>query len=302
MTESSDTTELVGFAPVDLYQKREKIITRHVSGKYQKLRFFTGWPMLLAYFGTPWLEWGDRQAVLLDLPARQFHIFFLNIWPQDLWLLGWLLMIAAFALFTVTNIVGRLWCGYTCPQTVWTAIYMWIEQKTEGTRHQRVRLDAEPWSISKLKKRTLKHSMWLGFAFLTAFSFVGYFTPIRELTIDFITLNVAAIDSWTMFWLAFFTAATYINAGWMREQICIYMCPYARFQSAMIDRDTLIVSYDPDRGEPRSSRKRGATAGEGAGDCIDCQLCVQVCPTGIDIRGWIAIPMYRLRCLYRCMQ
>ncbi len=276
--------EVEGFAPVDLYQRREKIITRHVGGRFQKLRFYTGWPLLLGYFLTPWLTWDGRQAVLFDLPARQFNIFMFNFWPQDLWLLGWLLMVAALALFTVTNVVGRLWCGYTCPQTVWTAIFMWIEQRTEGSRHQRIRLDAAPLSLEKLRKRGLKHILWLGWAFFTGLTFVGYFTPIRELTWGYLTFDFAFLGGWALFWTVFFTLATYVNAGWLREQVCIYMCPYARFQSAMIDRDTLIVSYNAERGEPRGSRKRRAQTGSDQGDCIDCQLCVQVCPTGIDIR------------------
>ena len=282
-----DTVRLEGFASQDLYAKREKIITRHVDGAYQKLRYYSGWPLLAGYFVTPWLQWGERQAVLFDLPARQFHIFGLTVWPQDLWLLGWMLMIAAFGLFTVTTMVGRLWCGYTCPQTVWTAIFMWVEQLTEGSRNQRMRLDAAPWSWNKLRRRGLKHLMWMGWAAFTGLTFVGYFTPIRELTAGaFAGFDVAALSGWALFWVAFFTLATYVNAGWMREQVCLYMCPYARFQSSMIDRDTLIVSYDAARGDPRGSRKRSADAAERAtlGDCIDCQLCVQVCPTGIDIR------------------
>ena len=281
---SGTQLEIEGFTPVDLYQKREKIITRHVGGRFQRLRFYTGWPLLVGYLATPWLMWGERQAVLFDLPARQFHILGLSFWPQDLWLLGWLLMISAFALFTVTNVVGRLWCGYTCPQTVWTAIFMWIEQKTEGTRNQRIRLDRMPMNFEKLRKRGTKHALWLGWAAITGVTFVGYFTPIRELTWQIATFEIATLNGWIIFWSLFFTAATYINAGWMREQVCLYMCPYARFQSAMIDRDTLIVSYDPARGEPRGSRKRGQDAPDQQGDCIDCQMCVQVCPTGIDIR------------------
>lgn len=276
----AEPIKLEGFGPKDLYQKREKIITRFVGGVYQRLRFFTGWPLLVGYFALPWLNWGERQAVLFDLPARQFHIFGLTMWPQDFWLLGWILMIAAFGLFAATTIVGRVWCGYTCPQTVWTAIFMWIEQFAEGQRHQRIRLDQAPMSFTKARKRALKHTMWLGFALLTGLSFVGYFTPIRELSVDLVALDVGG---WSLFWVAFFTAATYINAGWLREQVCMYMCPYARFQSAMFDKDTLIVSYDAARGETRGSRKRGSDI-EGLGDCIDCQLCVQVCPTGIDIR------------------
>jgi cytochrome c oxidase accessory protein FixG len=271
---------LEGFAERDLYQRREKIFTRFVGGFYQRLRFFTGWPLLAGYFLLPWVQWDGRQAVLFDLPARQFHIFELTFWPQDFWLLGWLLIIAAFALFTFTTLVGRIWCGYTCPQTVWTAIFMWCEQVAEGERHQRIRLDQAPLSFEKFRKRTFKHAMWLGVAVLTGLSFVGYFTPIRELTVDLVTFDA---HPWATFWVVFFTGATYVNAGWMREQVCIYMCPYARFQSAMFDADTLIVSYDAGRGEPRGPRKRGPKPEE-MGDCIDCTLCVQVCPTGIDIR------------------
>lgn len=276
----SDPIKLEGFSQQDLYQKREKIFTRYIGGTYQKLRFYTGWPLLLGYFLTPWLMWGDRQMVLFDLPQHQFHILGLTMWPQDFWLLGWLLMISAFGLFTITNLVGRLWCGYTCPQTVWTSIFMWVEQITEGERHQRIRLDKAPWSWNKLRRRGAKHILWLGWAGLTGLTFVGYFAPIRELTLSVFSLDVGG---WAAFWTLFFAGATYVNAGWMREQVCLYMCPYARFQSAMIDKDTLIVSYDATRGEPRGSRKRTAEAGE-LGDCIDCQLCVQVCPTGIDIR------------------
>jgi cytochrome c oxidase accessory protein FixG len=271
---------LEGFGERDLYQRREKIFTRFVGGFFQRLRFFTGWPLLAGYFLVPWIQWDGRQAVLFDLPERLFHIFGVSFWPQDLWLLGWLLIIGAFALFTFTTLVGRIWCGYTCPQTVWTAMFMWIEQVAEGERHQRIRLEQAPWSLQKVRKRVLKHTMWLTVAFLTGVTFVGYFSPIREMAVDLVTLQASG---WALFWVGFFTAATYVNAGWMREQVCIYMCPYARFQSAMFDEDTLIVSYDAARGEPRGARKRNADPQQ-LGDCIDCTLCVQVCPTGIDIR------------------
>jgi cytochrome c oxidase accessory protein FixG len=270
-----------GFAPVDLYQRREKIFTRAIEGRFQKIRLYSGWPLLLGYLGLPWINWEDRQSVLFDLPTRHFYIFGLTFWPQDFMLLAWLLIIAAFGLFTVTSVVGRIWCGYTCPQTIWTAIFMWIEQVTEGVRHARIRLDQAPWGAEKVLRRGSKHALWLGWAFITGFTFVGYFTPIRALALDVVTLNVAL---WAVAWITFFTLATYINAGWMREQVCIYMCPYARFQSAMFDKDTLIVSYDTARGEPRGARKRG-THPDALGDCIDCELCVQVCPTGIDIRN-----------------
>jgi cytochrome c oxidase accessory protein FixG len=269
-------------AELDLYQKREKIYTRNIEGFFQHLRLYTGWPLLLGYFLLPWFNWNGRQAVLFDLPARQFHILGLTFWPQDFPLLAWLLIIAAFALFAVTVWAGRVWCGYTCPQTVWTAIYMWAEQIAEGSRNQRIKLDQAPWSLAKFARKSLKHSMWLGFALLTGLTFVAYFSPIRALSINLLTLQ---LSFWEIAWIIFFSGATYINAGWLREQVCLYMCPYARFQSAMFDRDTLIVSYDTKRGEPRGARKKGSDPRlQNLGDCIDCQLCVQVCPTGIDIR------------------
>lgn len=266
---------------VDLYQKREKIYTRAIEGFYQRLRLYTGWPLLIGYFALPWLNLGERQAMLFDLPARKFHILWLTFWPQDLVMLAWLLMISAFLLFTVTVWAGRVWCGYSCPQTVWTAIFMWIEQKFEGSRNARMKLDKEPLSFTKFRKKFMKHAGWLFVAFMTGFTFVGYFTPIRDLFPDLIT---GQAGSWATVWVGIFTAGTYVNAGWMREQVCTYMCPYARFQSVMFDRDTLIVSYDAARGEPRGSRKRTGEKSDNLGDCIDCELCVQVCPTGIDIR------------------
>jgi cytochrome c oxidase accessory protein FixG len=271
------------FGELDLYKKREKIYTRQIEGFFQKIRVFTGLPLLLGYFLVPWLNWGERQMVLFDLPARQFHILGLTLWPQDFPLLAWLLIIAAWALFAVTAAAGRVWCGYTCPQTVWTAIFMWLEQKTEGSRNQRIKLDKMPWSLSKATRKLAKHSGWMFVAFLTGMTFVGYFYPIRELLPELLLFDTG---KWQALWTLFFTLATYINAGWMREQVCLYMCPYARFQSVMFDPDTLIVSYDYRRGEPRGSRKRNTvdSPAHGLGDCIDCQLCVQVCPTGIDIR------------------
>ncbi len=264
---------------LNLYEKREKIYVRGIEGFFQNVRLYTGWPLLIGYFGCPWLLWDGRQSILFDLPERKFHIFFLTFWPQDFPLLAWSLVIAAFALFFVTTLLGRVWCGYTCPQTVWTAIFMWAEQVAEGERHQRINLDKQPWNFEKLWRRSLKHGMWLGFAFLTGLTFVSYFYGMRELLVDGYQLQLPLV---AVFWVGFFTFATYANAGWMREQVCKYMCPYARFQSAMFDRNTLIVSYDATRGDPRGSRKRGED--KALGDCIDCTMCVQVCPTGIDIR------------------
>lgn len=276
----------------NLYEKREKIYTRGVDGLFQRIRLFTGWPLLLGYFLLPWLNIDGRQAVLFDLPAREFHILWLTFWPQDFVLLSWLLAIAAFGLFFVTTLWGRVWCGYTCPQTVWTAIFMWAEQLAEGERLQRMKLDKVPsllsrkgWNRAGLEKtvrRLVKHGMWLGFAALTGITFIGYFYPIRDLVMDGLAWNLPLM---AVAWVVFFTLATYINAGWFREQVCIYMCPYARFQSVMFDRDTLVISYDEARGEKRGARRRGADyRSQGMGDCIDCTVCVQVCPTGIDIR------------------
>lgn len=267
---------------IDLYERREKIYTRKIEGFYQRIRLFTGWPLLLGYILLPWLSWDGRQAILFDLPARKFHILGLTLWPQDFPLLAFLLIIAAFALFTVTVFAGRVWCGYTCPQTVWTSIFMWLEQKTEGSRNQRIKLDKTPWTAEKAFKKIAKHGSWLFVGFVTGYTFVGYFYPIKDLAWDVVTLSSG---EWAPLWIVFFTLATYINAGWMREQVCKHMCPYARFQSVMFDKDTLIVSYDSKRGEDRGSRKRSANPTDlGLGDCIDCELCVQVCPTGIDIR------------------
>lgn len=271
---------------VDLYQKREKIYTRKIEGFFQRIRLLTGWPLLAGYFLLPWLNWGDRQSVLFDLPARQFHILGLTFWPQDMSLLAWVLIIAAWSLFFITVWAGRVWCGYTCPQTVWTSMFMWAEQFAEGTRNQRIKLDNAPISFNKIWRKSFKQAMWLGIAFVTGVTFIGYFYPIRSLIPDLMSLEV---NHWAAAFILFFTVATYINAGYLREQVCIYMCPYARFQSVMFDADTLIVSYNPERGEPRGARKRHETKPDTLGDCIDCDLCVQVCPTGIDIRNGLQI-------------
>lgn len=279
-------------ASYSLYAPREKIYVRSMEGFFQNIRLYTGWPLLLGYFLLPWLELEGRQAVLFDLPERKFHLLWLTLWPQDFVLLMWTLAIGAFGLFFVTTLWGRVWCGYTCPQTIWTAIFMWAEQITEGERHQRRKLDQTPSILSpggrnragwnKFWRRGMKHGMWLGFAALTGATFIGYFYGIRDLIVDAWQWQLPLI---ALAWVVFFTLATYINAGWLREHVCIYMCPYARFQSAMFDRDTLIISYDEKRGEQRGARRHGADyRAEGLGDCIDCMMCVQVCPTGIDIR------------------
>ena len=272
---------------VDLYANREKIYTRSFTGIFRNLRMLGGAALFLLYFGTVWLTWNGRQAVWWDLPERKFHIFGATYWPQDFVLLSALLIIAAFGLFFITVFAGRVWCGYTCPQSVFTWVFMWAEKVTEGDRNQRMKLDKTPMTSQKFLRKLAKHSIWVGVSLVTAITFVGYFTPIRDLIPDLFTLQAGG---WALFWVGFFTLATYGNAGYLREQVCIYMCPYARFQSVMFDQDTLIVSYDPRRGEQRGPRKRDADyKAEGLGDCIDCKMCVHVCPTGIDIRDGLQI-------------
>lgn len=266
-----------------LYEATKKIYPRTVRGMFARWRWAMVFLTQLVFYGLPWAEWGGRQMVLFDLAARRFYIFGLVLYPQDLIYLSGLLVVSALALFLFTAVAGRLWCGFACPQTVYTEIFMWVEHKIEGNRTARMRLDAEPMSLEKLVKKWFKHFVWIGIAMWTGFTFVGYFTPVRELGMAFLQ---AQMGSWEVFWVFFYGFATYGNAGFMREQVCKYICPYARFQSAMFDRDTLIVSYDPQRGEPRAPRRKGTDPRTLAlGDCIDCGLCVQVCPTGIDIRN-----------------
>lgn len=275
----SDSTQ-DGF--VSLYEAQKKIYPRSTSGVFTNWRWITLWITQLVFYGTPWLEWGSRQALLLDISSHRFYIFGLILYPQDLIYLAVILIIAALALFLFTAVAGRLWCGFSCPQTVYTKIFLWIEAKIEGDRAARIKLDNSKLCVRKVFKKWLKHFVWISFSMWTGFTFLGYFTPIRELTQGIQLFN---LGPWETFWICFYGFATYGNAGFLREQVCKYMCPYARFQSAMFDKDTLIVTYDEERGEPRSGRSRKVDAKEkGLGDCIDCNFCVQVCPVGIDIR------------------
>ena len=319
-----------------MYVKERKVYPRDVSGPLNRLRVAAVVWLLGMFYVFPWLRWDGRQAVLFDLPARQFHVFGLTFWPQDFVFLALLLIIAAMALFFFTALAGRLFCGYACPQTVWTEVFLWMERITEGDRPRRMKLDAGPWTREKILRKGAKHALWAVFALWTGFTFVGFFTPITDLGARLGTLSWGG---WETFWVLFYALATWGNAGFLREQVCKYMCPYARFQSAMFDRNTLIIAYDPMRGEPRGPRKRGLSSVlerarglldpktaydyvfrasrhpsaatqaahatstitwdgdmgevqplpkfqfEELGDCIDCTICVQVCPTGIDIRN-----------------
>jgi cytochrome c oxidase accessory protein FixG len=276
---SSDKTSDI---QTSLYERRKKIYPREVHGIFAFWRNFSMVALLGTYYILPWLKWNGEPMVLLDLPARKFYLFGMTLWPQDFIYLTGILIVAALSLFFFTAIAGRLWCGYACPQTVWTEIFLWIERKIEGDRPRQMKLDKAPWTPRKVLVKTAKHSIWLVFAGFTGLTFVGYFTPM-DVLIDNV-MNLSA-GPWETFWIIFYSFATWGNAGFLREQVCIYMCPYARFQSAMFDKNTLIISYDTQRGEPRGSRKKSDDpAAAGLGDCIDCTMCVQVCPTGIDIR------------------
>jgi cytochrome c oxidase accessory protein FixG len=264
-----------------LYAAHQKVYPREIAGRFARLRKLAALVLLGLYYTMPWWELHGRQAVLFDLNARKFYIFGLVMWPQDFIFLTWLLVLAALSLFFFTAIAGRLWCAYACPQTVWTEAFLFMERLTEGDRAARIKLDAAPWSLNRLWRKGSKHLLWVVFAFWTGATFVGYFSPIRELFPRFLDWSLGAAET---FWVLFYGFATWGNAGLLREQVCKYMCPYARFQSAMFDRDTLIITYDAERGEPRGSKRKSER-----GDCIDCTWCVQVCPTGIDIRNGLQI-------------
>ena len=263
---------------IKMYAAREEIYPREAKGRYATLRWVFVWLTQIFFYGLPWITYNGRQALLFDLAARKFYIFGIVLWPQDFIYLAALLIICAYGLFLVTAVAGRVWCGFSCPQTVYSEIFMWIERKVEGARSARIRLDRQPWSVEKVWKKTAKHLGWGVVAMWTGFTFVGYFSPIRVLGAEFANFT---LGPWEAFWVSFYALATYGNAGWLREQVCKYMCPYARFQSSMFDKDTLIVTYDKERGAPRDP----AAADKAEGDCIDCSMCVQVCPTGIDIRN-----------------
>lgn len=266
---------------VSFYEKHKKIYIREVKGWWDAWRWAFVWATQIVFYGMPWLEWNDRQAVLFHLVERKFYLFGLVFWPQDVFYLAILLIISAYGLFLFTAIAGRLFCGYACPQTVYTEIFMWIENRIEGDRSARIKLDQGPMSLRKFRLKALKHAAWMVISLWTGFTLVAYFTPVDEL------LSAFPFDfsGWETFWTLFYAGFCYMQAGFLREQVCKYMCPYARFQGVMFDPDTLVITYDPERGEPRGARRKGIDAkAVGLGDCVDCGLCVAVCPTGIDIR------------------
>jgi len=269
---TNDTPAGGGVHYVDLYKSTGKVYIRRIKGRFQRLYRQITSPLLLCFFLLPWLTIDHRPAMLFDLGARRFHIFWMTFWPQDGILLAWLLIIAAFLLFAVTVWAGRIWCGFSCPQTVWTLMFNWIEDRCEGDRHRRIKLDQQPWSRDKLLRKGAKHTLWLLLSLLTGLTFIGYFYGIQDLFRDLVQLQ---LSTQTLLWLGLFTGFTYMNAGWLREQVCRYMCPYSRIQSVMYDRDTLLVTYDERRGQQHNQQ---------TGDCVDCNWCVQVCPAGIDIR------------------
>ncbi len=286
VSSSSDDSSQVRY--VDGYVS-SKVYTRRIRGLFQRLRRRIAIPLVMLFVLTPWFTIDSRPAMLFDLSAQKFHVLWMTFWPQDGILLAWLLIIAAFLLFAVTVWIGRVWCGFSCPQTIWTQMFIWIEDKCEGDRNRRMKLDEMPWGWEKLRRKSATHSLWLLVSLVSSFTFVAYFYGPQDLLRDAVTFE-ASLE--TYFWLFTFTAMTYLNAGWLREQVCKYMCPYSRIQSVMYDSDTFVVAYDQERGEPRGAAVKGSMArssdtgveSSASGDCVDCSWCVQVCPVDIDIR------------------
>jgi cytochrome c oxidase accessory protein FixG len=270
-----------------LYAPRKKVFPKRASGSFRQFKWLVMAVTLGIYYLTPWLRW-DRgpyapdQAVLLDLAHRRFYFFFIEIWPQEFFYVAGLLLMAGVGLFLVTSTVGRAWCGYTCPQTVWVDLFLVIERWAEGDRNARIKLDAAPWTLNKIRKRVLKHVLWLLIAVATGGAWIFYFADAPTLIVDVFTGNAAPVAYST---IAVLTATTYVFGGLMREQVCTYMCPWPRIQGAMLDEHSLTVTYNDWRGDPRSRHaKKALAAGQSVGDCVDCNACVAVCPMGIDIR------------------
>ena len=284
MEPSENTSPKPGPAPVPVsfYEKHKKVYIRDVKGWWNSWRWAFVWFTQILFYGLPWLEWNGRQAVLFHLAERKFYLFGLVLWPQDVFYLALLLIISAYALFLFTAVAGRLFCGYACPQTVYSELFMWVENRLEGDRSSRMKLDKGPMTVRKFRLKAIKHAIWISIALWSGFTLVAYFTPVSEL-LAAIPYN---LSGWELFWTFFYAGFFYMQAGFLREQVCKYMCPYARFQGVMFDPDTLVITYDPERGEPRGPRKKGVDTAA-LGDCVDCGLCVVVCPTGVDIRNGI---------------
>ncbi|BBN81750.1 cytochrome c oxidase accessory protein CcoG [Pseudoalteromonas sp. A25] len=265
------------------YKQPGPIYIREQKGYFQNIRRYLSWLLMLAFIGLPWISYQGKQAILFDVAHQQFRIFGTTFLPQDFMVLAGIFMAGAFALFFVTNWLGRVWCGFMCPQTVWMLMFTWVEHRIEGTRNQRIKLDKGPWHFAKVQKKFVKHSLWLVISLLTATSFMAYFVPVHVLYTQMFALEWSGLVS---FWVFLFALCTYGNAGFLREKMCTVACPYSRFQSVMFDKDTLLVTYDSKRGEQRGRRKRKDNPKAlGLGDCVDCNLCVEVCPAGIDIRN-----------------
>jgi cytochrome c oxidase accessory protein FixG len=269
-----------------LYEKRKAVHNKRVDGPFRRFKWLMMAVTLGIYYGTPWIRW-DRgpyapdQAVLVDLAHRRFYMFGIEIWPQEFYFVAGLLIMAGIGLFLMTSAVGRAWCGYSCPQTVWTDLYQHIDRFIDGDRNARMRLDAAPWGPKKIARRTFKWTIYLLIAFWTGGAWIMYFADAPTLTHDFWTGQAPAAAYVTV---AILTATTFVLGGFMREQVCIYMCPWPRIQAAMMDEKSLTVTYKHWRGEPRGSLKKAEKNPDAFGDCIDCMQCVAVCPTGIDIR------------------
>lgn len=259
---------------VGIYVKEQK-------GYYQKVRRVLGTLLVLLFITIPFINYQGSQAVIFDVGQQKLQLFSLTLFPQDLFVFALAFAFSAFALFWVSTKYGRVWCGYACPQTIWTMAFMWFEFRIEGNRQQRMRLDKADLSAKKVALKFVKHSSWTIIATLTAIVFMSYFVPAREIYVDFLTLELPALIQG---WIAFFAICTYINAGWVREKMCEHMCPYSRFQSVMFNAETKVIAYDKVRGENRGARRMNKEKPDQLGDCVDCNLCVQVCPVGIDIR------------------
>jgi len=267
------------------YATRTKVYPRSVAGPYRRLKWALLVLLLGIYYTVPWIRWDQGlgmpdQAVLLDLPGRRAYFFWIEIWPQEVYYLSGLLILGAVGLFLATSLLGRVWCGYACPQTAWTDLFMWIERLVEGDRTQRMRLDRQPISAAKAIRKAVKHAAWIAISAATGGAWVFYFVD-APTELRAIITGAASVEVY--FFIGLFTASTYLLAGWAREQVCTYMCPWPRFQAAMLDAHSLVVTYRGWRGEPRGKHKQGH-GWEGRGDCVDCQACIAVCPTGIDIR------------------